>query len=114
VRQPRRRKETAAALPAHEDSAAAERYGGRIPSGQWGIVGERGPELAFGGAMGANIVPAAATALTRAPSSVSNSRVTHNNVSVALHSPDAQSFMRNQGQVAAVLARAVAMGSRNL
>ncbi|BDV33917.1 phage tail length tape measure family protein [Methylocystis iwaonis] len=88
--------------------------GGQIPSGQWGIVGEQGPELAFGGAMGVNIAPSAATALMRAPSSVSNSRVTHNNVSVALHTPDAQSFMRNQGQVAAVLARAVATGSRNL
>lgn len=31
--------------------------GGRIPSGSWGVVGEQGPELAFAGAGGLNIVP---------------------------------------------------------
>ena len=31
--------------------------GGLIPRGQWGIVGERGPELAFGGASGMTVAP---------------------------------------------------------
>lgn len=31
--------------------------GGIIPSGQWGVVGEDGPELAFGGTSGQSIVP---------------------------------------------------------
>ena len=31
--------------------------GGRIPPGGFGVVGERGPELAFGGAGGTNISP---------------------------------------------------------
>lgn len=31
--------------------------GGRIPPGHFGIVGEKGPELAFGGASGLNITP---------------------------------------------------------
>lgn len=31
--------------------------GGTIPSGKWGIVGEKGPELAFGGSVGQTIIP---------------------------------------------------------
>lgn len=31
--------------------------GGMIPTGQWGVVGEEGPELAFGGRKGKTIVP---------------------------------------------------------
>ena len=31
--------------------------GGNIPAGKWGVVGENGPELAFGGSTGKNIVP---------------------------------------------------------
>lgn len=31
--------------------------GGVIPAGQWGIVGEQGPELAFGGNTGQTIIP---------------------------------------------------------
>jgi len=31
--------------------------GGNIPAGKWGVVGENGPELAFGGSAGKNIVP---------------------------------------------------------
>lgn len=31
--------------------------GGTIPPGRWGVVGEKGPELAFGGASGVNITP---------------------------------------------------------
>ena len=31
--------------------------GGNIPAGKWGVVGEDGPELAFGGSTGKNIVP---------------------------------------------------------
>jgi hypothetical protein len=35
--------------------------GGYIPPGQWGVVGEKGPELAFGGASGLNITPNSAS-----------------------------------------------------
>jgi hypothetical protein len=31
--------------------------GGTIGSGQWGVVGENGPELAFGGSHGATVIP---------------------------------------------------------
>jgi hypothetical protein len=31
--------------------------GGTISAGQWGVVGENGPELAFGGAHGATVIP---------------------------------------------------------
>lgn len=31
--------------------------GGTIPAGKWGLVGEEGPELAFGGARGLDILP---------------------------------------------------------
>jgi len=31
--------------------------GGHIPAGRWGIVGERGPETAFGGRTGLSVVP---------------------------------------------------------
>lgn len=31
--------------------------GGNIPAGKWGVVGENGPEIAFGGSAGKNIVP---------------------------------------------------------
>ena len=31
--------------------------GGHIPSGQWGLVGEQGPEFIKGGASGSNIIP---------------------------------------------------------
>jgi hypothetical protein len=89
--------------------------GGVIPPGGVGLVGERGPELAFGGAAGLNIVPNAATmSLLRAPSNVSNSRVANNSISVNIHTPNAQSFARSEGQIAAMLARAVALAQRGL
>jgi ABC-type transporter Mla subunit MlaD len=38
-------------------AGGAHADGGTIPAGQWGLVGERGPELAFGGSSGLNITP---------------------------------------------------------
>ncbi|WP_158497306.1 phage tail length tape measure family protein [Methylocystis sp. ATCC 49242] len=89
--------------------------GGAIPSGQWGIVGERGPEMVYAGVSGANVFPAvSAASLARASGTVNNSKVVHSPINVTIQTPNAQSFARSEGQIAATLARAVAMGQRGL
>ncbi|MEO6710029.1 MAG: hypothetical protein ABIP42_10665 [Planctomycetota bacterium] len=39
--------------------------GGRISAGKWGVVGENGPELAFGGTTGKTVVPASGGGTTQ-------------------------------------------------
>ncbi len=67
--------------------------GGFIPPGRWGIVGERGPELAFGGRRGQSITPGGMTVT---------------NVFHLAGPADA----RTQQQIAAAAARGVAQASR--
>lgn len=74
--------------------------GGRIPAGQWGIAGEAGAELVYGGRHGVEVVP-------MGPAGGS----TH--VTVNITTPDAASFRKSEGQIASMLARAVNRGHRN-
>ena len=73
--------------------------GGFIPPGQWGIVGERGPEPAFGGKSGMTVMPSGMRPIA---------------VTMNITTPDVAGFRRARGQVAAELARAVDRGRRNL
>ncbi|MDJ0449249.1 phage tail length tape measure family protein [Methylocystis sp. JR02] len=83
--------------------------GGNLPAGRWGIVGEKGPELISG--------PANVTPLKQLPpTSLENSATAPSHV-FNFHFPpgtDVQSFRRSQGQLSAMVARAVAGGQRNL
>jgi phage-related minor tail protein len=79
--------------------AGARAAGGPVAAGQTYLVGEKGPELFTPSSSGA-ITPNAAL---RAPS-----------VTVNISTPDAQSFLKSRSQVAAILARAVAQGRKNL
>jgi phage-related minor tail protein len=75
--------------------------GGPVAAGETYLVGEQGPELFTPSSSGA-IAPNAATAPSR-PSVVVN-----------ITTPDAQSFMKSQSQIAAMMSRALARGQRNL
>jgi phage-related minor tail protein len=79
--------------------AGARAAGGPVAAGQTYLVGEKGPELFTPSRDGA-ITPNAAL---RGPS-----------VTVNISTPDAQSFLKSRSQVAAMLARAVSQGQRNL
>jgi len=81
--------------------AGARALGGPVMAGQSYLVGERGPELFTPAGNGA-IAPNAALAPGR-PS-----------VTVNITTPDAQSFFRSKAQVAAMLAKAVGQGQKNL
>lgn len=92
--------------------------GGTIPAGGWGIVGERGPEPIFAGAMPVSIMPnaMARSVLGAAPNArtVRASNTTHNYIDFNVSTPDAGSFARSEGQMTALLAQAIARGQRNL
>ncbi len=75
--------------------------GGTLKRGQFGVVGERGPELAFAGNSPMNIMP---NGMMPAPV----------NVSMNIHTPDAGSFRQSQGQIAADMARSIERARRNL
>jgi phage-related minor tail protein len=74
----------------------ARAEGGPVDPGQAYLVGENGPEM-FVPAAGGTIVPNA-----RPP------------VVVNIQAQDAQSFLKSQSQIAAMLSRALARGQRNL
>jgi phage-related minor tail protein len=75
--------------------------GGPVAPGSAYLVGERGPEL-FVPAGNGNILPNGGAALARPQ------------VIVNVHTPNAQSFLKSESQVAAMLTRALARGQRNL
>lgn len=79
----------------------ARASGGAVAPGAAFLVGERGPEL-FAPSVSGRVSPAASSAPP---------------VTVNFHLPrgsDAESFRRSEGQIAAMLARAVGRGARNL
>ncbi len=73
--------------------------GGTLKAGQFGVVGERGPELAFAGAQPMQIMPNAGAPVT---------------VNMNIQTTDVQSFRKSQGQIAADMARSVERARRNL
>lgn len=75
--------------------------GGPVAAGESYLVGEQGPELFTPSSSGA-ISPSGAMAPAR-PSVVVN-----------INTPDAQSFLKSQSQIAAMMSRALARGQRNL
>ena len=75
-----------------------------LGSGQTGLAGERGPEAIR------PLVRGADGKLGLAGSGVGSSI----NVTFHVTSPDAESFSRSETQLAAMLARAVSQGQRNL
>jgi phage-related minor tail protein len=81
--------------------AGARAAGGPVTAGQTYLVGEKGPEL-FTPSGDGTIVPNTAPGGQGAT------------VTVNITTADAQSFMKSKSQVAAMLARAVARGNRNL
>lgn len=81
--------------------------GGPADPSQAYVVGERGPELFVPNVSG-RVVP---NSVFQGGGSGGGSRPS---VTVNISTPDAGSFLKSQGQVAAALARAVAQGQRNL
>jgi len=81
--------------------AGARAAGGPVAPGASYLVGENGPEL-FTPSGNGQITPNAALTARGAQ------------VTVNITTPDAASFQKSRSQVAAMLARAVAQGSRNL
>lgn len=81
--------------------AGARADGGLVSAGQTYLVGERGPELFVPGSSG-RIAASGSAGQARAQ--------------VALHvtATDAASFLRSEGQVAAMMLRALKRGKRNL
>jgi phage-related minor tail protein len=75
--------------------------GGPVAGGESYLVGEQGPEL-FTPSSNGSIAPNGAMPSAR-PSVVVN-----------INTPDAQSFVKSQSQIAAMMARALARGQRNL
>jgi hypothetical protein len=75
--------------------------GGKLKPGQFGVVGERGPELAFAGSSPLNIMP----------NGMGGSPVT---INMNVQTPDVQSFRQSQGQLAADMARSIDRARRNL
>lgn len=73
--------------------------GGTIPAGHWGIAGEQGAEIVYGGSHGVEVIPAGAGGGM--------------NVTFNISTPDAQSFRKSESQISAMLARAVSRGQRN-
>ncbi len=97
----------AAKSPDLTDFSGLYAGGGGIGAGRWGIAGEAGPEVVAGPATvvpWTRVVSAAASAGAAPPPQFINFNVT---------TPDAPSFARSQGQMAALLARAVGRGGRN-
>jgi len=81
--------------------AGARAMGGPVGAGQSYLVGEQGPEL---------FTPAGNGAIT-ANAALSSQRA---QVTVNITTPDAGSFLKSKAQVAAMLAKAVGQGQRNL
>lgn len=75
--------------------------GGTLKRGQFGVVGERGPELAFAGSSPMQIMP---NGMMPAPVSVT----------MNIQTPDANSFRQSQTQIAADMARSIERARRNL
>jgi phage-related minor tail protein len=82
-------------------AAAGLAVGGPVGPGSAYLVGEHGPELFMPAGNGA-IVPNANLGAARP------------NVIVNVQTPNAQSFLKSESQVAAMLTRALVRGSRNL
>ena len=76
--------------------------GGRLQPGKFGIVGERGPELAFAGNAPMQIMPN--TAMATPPITVN----------MNIQTPDIRSFRQSQTQIAADMARSIERARRNL
>jgi phage-related minor tail protein len=81
--------------------AGARAVGGPVAPGGSYLVGEQGPEL---------FTPSGAGSIT--PNGALGAR--GGNVTVNITTPDAASFQKSKSQVAAMLARAIAQGQRNL
>jgi phage-related minor tail protein len=81
--------------------AGARAAGGPVAAGQSYLVGEAGPELFTPAGNGA--ITSNATLASARPQVVVN-----------ITTPDAQSFLKSRSQVAAMLAKAVGQGQRNL
>lgn len=77
--------------------------GGRLKPGQFGVVGERGPELAYAGNAPLNITPNSALG--------GGSPIT---VNMNVQTPDVRSFRQSQSQIAADMARSIERARRNL
>ena len=76
--------------------------GGRLKPGQFGVVGERGPELAYAGNAPLHITPSAG---------VGAAPIT---VMMNVQTPDVRSFRQSQSQIAADMARSIERARRNL
>lgn len=70
--------------------------GGYIPPGQWGVVGEKAPEIAYGGRTGASIEP-----MGKGMSATQNFYIS---------TPDANSFRRSQRQIARAAKQGLGIG----
>jgi len=81
--------------------AGARAAGGPVAGGMPYLVGENGPEL-FTPAGGGEITPHAALSSARP------------HVTVNIQTQDAPSFLKSRSQVAALMARAIAQGQKNL
>jgi hypothetical protein len=77
--------------------------GGKLKPGQFGVVGERGPELAFAGNSPLNILPNQAMA--------GGAPIT---INMSVQTPDVRSFRQSQSQIAADMARQMERARRNL
>ena len=75
--------------------------GGTLKAGQFGVVGERGPELAFAGSSPMHITP-------------NGAGLSPVNVTMNIQTPNAQSFRQSQTQIAADMARSIERARRNL
>jgi phage-related minor tail protein len=73
--------------------------GGTLKAGQFGVVGENGPELAFAGSHPLQIAPNGGSPIT---------------VNMSVQTPDVQSFRQSQSQLAADMARSIDRARRNL
>ena len=76
--------------------------GGRLKPGQFGVVGENGPELAFAGNAPMHITPGAS--MGAAPITIN----------MSVQTPDVRSFRQSQSQIAADMARSIERARRNL
>ena len=73
--------------------------GGTLKAGQFGVVGERGPELAFSGSRPMQISPNNSAPVT---------------INMNIQTPDIQSFRQSQNQITADMARSIERSKRNL
>ena len=76
--------------------------GGRLSPGKFGIVGERGPELAYAGNAPMHIMPD--MGMSAAPITIN----------MNVQTPDVRSFKQSQSQIAADMARSIERARRNL